>query len=351
MLKELGMKALRLEMTDHVCRTEYSVLGHSRLLEKVTGITVEEQRNGRWLEAQRNFCNAWDICMSWNVAIGSGFLAPYVSSMGHAVYSEDGSDKNTNVFTLFDDEDEVFAFDPLEKLPYRDEEEIVRVFNENYKGQCDYLPDVVSMTGIYISCMSGLIDMLGWDMLLTCAGVDPEAFGEFTDRYSLWIERYFKALAKSDAPVVMVHDDIVWTEGAFISPEWYRKHIFPSYERCFRHLHEAGKVILFTSDGNFTEFIDDIAACGINGFVMEPLTDMAYIAEKYGKTHAFVGNADTRILLEGDRDDIYREVKRCMDIGKKYPGFIMAVGNHIPANTPVDNCLWYDEFCHELGKR
>ena len=45
MLKELGMKALRLEMTDHVCRTEYSVLGHSRLLEKVTGITVEEQKN------------------------------------------------------------------------------------------------------------------------------------------------------------------------------------------------------------------------------------------------------------------------------------------------------------------
>ncbi|MGN1408938.1 MAG: uroporphyrinogen decarboxylase family protein [Eubacteriales bacterium] len=351
MLKELGMKALRLEMTDHVCRTEYSVLGHSRLLEKVTGISVEEQKNGRWLEAQRNFCAAWDICMNWNVAIGSNFLAPYVSSMGHAVYSEDGSDKNTNVFTLFDSEDEVFAFDPFETLPYREEDEIVHIFNENYKAQLGYLPDTVAMTGIYISCMSGLIEMLGWDMLLTCAGVDPKAFGEFTLRYSLWIERYFKALAKSDAPVVMIHDDIVWTEGAFISPEWYRKYIFPSYKRCFRYLHEARKLILFTSDGNYTEFIDDIAECGINGFVMEPMTDMAYIAEKYGKTHAFIGNADTRILLEGDRDDIYREVKRCMDIGKKYPGFIMAVGNHIPANTPVDSCLWYDEFCRELGKR
>ena len=62
---------------------------------------------------------------------------------------------------------------------------------------------------------------------------------------------------------------------------------------------------------------------------------MSYIAEKYGKTHSFVGNADTRILLNGTREDIEREVKRCMDIGKNCPGFIMAVGNHIPANTPV----------------
>jgi uroporphyrinogen-III decarboxylase len=89
----------------------------------------------------------------------------------------------------------------------------------------------------------------------------------------------------------------------------------------------------------------------VNGFVLEPLTDMAYIAEKYGRTHSFIGNADTGILLYGSRDDIYREVKRCMDIGKKCPGFIMAVGNHIPPNTPVDSCLWYDEFCKQLGKR
>ncbi|MBQ3591022.1 MAG: hypothetical protein II979_03705 [Clostridia bacterium] len=351
MYKELGMKALQLEMTDRVCRMEYSVFGHSRLLEKITGISVEEQKNGRGQEALQKFCAAWDICMHWNILIGQSFLAPYVTSMGHAVYAEDGSDYNDNVHELFTNEEDVYAFDPYEKLPYRTEEEITNAFNENYRNHCAYAGDAVAMTGIYITCMSGLIDMLGWDRLLTCAGVDPKAFGAFTERYSLWIERYFKALARSDAPVVMVHDDIVWTEGAFIRPEWYHTYIFPAYKRCFRHLQEAGKKILFTSDGNYTQFIDDIAACGIHGFVMEPMTDMAYIAEKYGRTHLFAGNADTRILLHGDRDAIRREVKRCMDIGKKYPGFIMSVGNHIPSNTPVDNCLWYNEFCRELGRR
>ena len=76
-----------------------------------------------------------------------------------------------------------------------------------------------------------------------------------------------------------------------------------------------------------------------------------YIAEKYGKTHSFIGNADTRILLYGSKDDIYREVKRCMDIGKNCPGFIMAVGNHIPSNTPVENALYYNEVFEKMRRR
>ena len=159
------------------------------------------------------------------------------------------------------------------------------------------------------------------------------------------------AMSKSDVPVIMIHDDIVWTDGAFIHPDWYRKYVFPNYKKMFKPLIESGKKILYTSDGNYTEFVDDIADCGVNCFVLEPLTDMQYIADKYGKTHSFIGNADTRILLSGTKEDIYNEVKRCMDTGKKYPGFIMAVGNHIPANTPVDNCMYYNDFYMEMRKR
>lgn len=58
-----------------------------------------------------------------------------------------------------------------------------------------------------------------------------------------------------------------------------------------------------------------------------------------------------RILLEGTKEQIYNEVKRCMDIGKNCPGFFMAVGNHIPSNTPVENALYYNEVYEELSKR
>ena len=55
--------------------------------------------------------------------------------------------------------------------------------------------------------------------------------------------------------------------------------------------------------------------------------------------------------MNGSKDDIFREVKRCVDIGKKCPGFFMAVGNHIPANTPVENALYYNEVFEQLRSR
>lgn len=344
MLKEMGMAALNLTMTDRVCRTEYSVLGHTELLRRVTGLEPSP-------EATRAFARAWDICLHWSVRVSKEHLGPFATDMGHAVYAEGGTDFREAKPSPFADEEAVFRFDPLEGLPFHAHGALVEQFDAHYAANCAAMPDLVNMTGIYITCMSGLIDMLGWDLLLTCAAVDPKAFGAFTDRYAQWMERFFAALAASQAPVVMIHDDIVWTEGPFLSPAWYRAHIFPNYERCFRPLLEAGKKILYTSDGNYSAFIDDIARTGVHGFVLEPSTDMGYIAERYGRTHVFVGNADTRVLLLGGRDDIYREVKRCMDIGKACPGFIMAVGNHIPANTPVDSCLYYDEFCKALGRR
>ena len=65
----------------------------------------------------------------------------------------------------------------------------------------------------------------------------------------------------------------------------------------------------------------------------------------------FIGNADTRILLSGTKAEIRAEVERCMAIGKNCPGFFMAVGNHIPANTPVENALYYNQVYEELSRR
>lgn len=347
-----GMKALNLEMPDRVPRTEYSVLGHPQLLTKVTGIEVTTHSDeATWRKAQQAFLKAWNFDFMWNTQIAHQVLGEYYTDMGHASYAADGSDFHESGVSKFQDEDDVLGFDPWEALGEQNEEETIAFLNRTYRESCEYWDDAVNMNGIYVTCMSGLIDLFGWDLLLTAAGVDPEGFGQVANRYASWVMQYMKALAKCDSPVIMVHDDIVWTEGAFLHPDWYRKYIFPNYRRYLQPLLEAGKKVMFTSDGTYTEFVDDIASCGFHGFVLEPTTDMEYIARKYGKTHAFIGNADTRVLLMGDREDIYREVKRCMDIGKNCPGFFMAVGNHIPANTPVDSALWYNEFYEQMAKR
>jgi uroporphyrinogen-III decarboxylase len=347
-----GWDALNLRMPPRVPRTEYSLEFHWEAVRRITGIDVSENSGE---ETRRKGSRALIYTLNydfvWSTLVNSAFFGSKRTDMGHAVYREGGTDYRVIGKPLYDDPDEALNMDPWELYGPVDERKAIEDFNSHYRKNLADYSNTVNMTGIYITCMSGLIEIFGWDMLLTMAGMDPEAFGALTNRYSSWIRQYFNALAKSEAPVVMIHDDIVWTQGAFIHPDWYRRFIFPSYKKSFAPLREAGKIVMFTSDGNFTEFIDDIAVSGINAFVMEPATDMAYIAEKYGKTHSFVGNADTRVLLSGSKEAIRREVKRCMDIGKMCPGFFMAVGNHIPPNTPVDSVLWYNEAYEEMGRR
>ncbi len=56
-------------------------------------------------------------------------------------------------------------------------------------------------------------------------------------------------------------------------------------------------------------------------------------------------------LRGGSTEAIRDEIRRCMAIGKNCPGFFMAVGNHIPANTPVDSALYYNEVYEQLSRR
>jgi hypothetical protein len=322
------------------------------LIKVVTGIEVTPNSPPE-LKQRAGFAlmNAWNFDFRWSTLIGNDEVAEFATDMGHAVYAAGGVDWRDTIYCPFETPEQVLAFDPWETYGSRDKAALIRRFEEHYRLQCAQTPDQVNMTGVYITVVSGLIAIFGWEMLLLAAGTDPLRFGELTNRYVTWIQQYYDALGEADVPVVMVHDDIVWSSGPFISPRWYRNYVFPNYKKLFVPLLESGKRIMYTSDGDYTRFIDDIADCGVHGFVLEPFTDMGYIAEKYGKTHVFIGNADTRVLLGGNQAAIRAEVERCMAIGRNCPGFFLAVGNHIPPNTPVESVLYYQQLYEELSRR
>ncbi|MCE5277942.1 MAG: uroporphyrinogen decarboxylase family protein [Planctomycetaceae bacterium] len=348
-----GWAAVHLEMPRRVPRTEYSLEGHWEYLSALTGktITIDSPGEVKWAAAQELW-RKWNFDFYWGTIIGGQYFGKWQTDMGHAVYAAGGVDYRSIGGCPFKTPEEALALDPESMFTAPNHAELVKNFTDSWQNtRKNPAMDGVPSTGIYTTCISGLIAIFGWDMLLLAAGTDPQAFGEMTNRYCRWMQRCFNALAEADAPVVMIHDDMVWTAGAFIHPDWYRKYVFPNFKKYFAPLKDSGKKITFTADGNYTEFIDDLVDAGVDGFVLEPMTDMAYIAEKYGRTHYFIGNADTRILLHNDKKAIRAEVERCMAIGKKCPGFFMAVGNHIPPNTPVDAVIYYNEVYEELAKR
>jgi hypothetical protein len=347
-----GWSAVNLEMPSRIPRVEFDAERHWELVKAVTGINVSFDSSDqiRW-EATKAFISAWNYDIMLTPLIGHGELGAKQTSMGHAEYAAGGVDYNTNIYCPFKDPEEIFTLDIWENYGRKDKKELVNRFNDHYRSMRQTFPDLVGMSGTYTTLFSGLIAIFGWDMLLTAGGIDPIRLGKVANSYADWMQQYYDALAESETPIVYSHDDIVWTSGAVFHPEWYRKYIFPNYKKLYAPLIEAGKKVIFVSDGDYTEFIDDIALTGAKGFFFEPLTDLRHIVEHYGQTHIIIGNVDTRILLMGTKKDIRAEVERCMSLGRKCPGYFIGVTNMIPPNTPVENALYYNEVYEELCRR
>ncbi|MEI6512717.1 MAG: uroporphyrinogen decarboxylase family protein [bacterium] len=350
---EDGLAAINLQMPKRVPRFEPSAESyHFELIKAVTGIEVSvDSSEEEQLRAAQAFLKAWNYDLYFGCEIANAELSAKATKMGHAVYAQRGADFDNDISCPFTDVEEVLSFDPWEVYGPRDEKQLIERFNKHYRTQCELYPTNVNTTGIYITLMSGMIKIFGWEMLLEAAGTDPNRFGNVVNRYSTWIEQYYRAMAQSEATVIYSHDDMVWTEGAFMHPSWYREYIFPNLKRLWQPLVDSGKKIIFICDGNYTQFVDDVAACGNAGFWFEIFTDLKHITEKFGKTHIIVGNADVRILTWGSKPQIRAEVERCMAAGKNCPGYFMCCSGHIPANVPVESALYYNQVYEELSKR
>lgn len=344
-----GLAALNLEMPDTIPHTEY--VSHYELVRHLTGLDPArpEERDEAW----RRFYIAADYDFLWNSDDGPVDWAQRgrVTDMGHAEWLEDGSDRRDAVVCPFHSVEEVLSFDAVEEYGLPDFDALVRYYERRYQTAQALYAELVFPGGYYKTLISGCIQAFGWDMFLQAVGSDPEGFDRVLEGICRLSEHHFRAWARTSARFFICHDDMVWSQGAIFRPAWYRQHVFPRYKRLWDVLHDAGKVVLFCSDGNFTEFLDDLAAAGADGFIFEPLTSLEVAVERFGQTKVIIGNVDTRILTFGGKDEIRAEVKRCCDAGRACPGYFIAVGNHIPPNVPLENALYYLDCVREMGRR
>lgn len=325
MSHERGWAAFNLQAPAEIPHTQY--ITHPAWLGQVQR---EQGKPGAGWEELLDFDYAWAVD-------GPYWNRGRWTDMGHAIYRADGSDFRQPKPSPFTDLEQIYTLDPLAEYGPIDLEQQTAKYRAWWDGA--EKRNFVTSGGTYKTVVSFAIEAFGWENLLAAAGADPERFGQVLNRWADYLMVFVRAWCRTGIEVYHSHDDMVWTEGGIFSPEFYRTYVFPNYKKMWDCARNAGKKILFTSDGNYTEYVDDLAAAGAQGFIFEPTTDLELICRKYGKTHVIIGNADCRVLTFGTPEDVRREVKRCMDLGRDCPGYFFAVGNHIPPNVPIENAV------------
>lgn len=336
---QIGIDTIHLRPTPRLGHTEYC---------SNAALTRELETRGAG-----SLDDAWEFDFVWSVNDGpvNWGAEGRVTDMGHAEFLEGGTDKRQPQPCPFETADEVLAFDAVEEYGCPDFDELVAYYEEAYQKAQKARPNQVFPGGYYKTIVSGAIQTFGWDMLLEAAA-ERDRFEAVLDSFFRFSLHHFEAQAKTSIEVFLCHDDMVWTQGAFMHPDFYRSVIFPRYKKLWAVLKDAGKKVLFCSDGDFTDFIGDIADAGADGFIFEPMTSLKKVVEAYGKTHVIVGSeVDAMTLTFGTKAQIQAEIDATLEMALECPGFIFAVGNHIPSNIPLENALFYFDYLKEHWNR
>lgn len=167
--------------------------------------------------------------------------------------------------------------------------------------------------------------------------------------------RYAKVSAEEQlCPLYFIGDDIAYKNGLLFSPSFLRRTFIPMLKRCIEPLHEAGIKVIFHSDGNLWQIMDDLIQAGIDGLnPLEPIAGMELelLKKRYGDRLILVGGIDCSQLLPlATPDEIRNAVKRAMQVAAPGGGFFIGSSSEINPATPLENVLAFYEACRDYGR-
>jgi uroporphyrinogen decarboxylase len=173
----------------------------------------------------------------------------------------------------------------------------------------------------------------------------PEFVHELLNAIADYNIAQVREVLKYDVDVVHFGDDWGQQHGLQMGPGLWREFIRPVLKRMYAIVREAGKLVSIHSCGDVDELFDDLIAIGVNCFnpFQPEVMDVAQLKAAYHGRLAFHGGLSTqRTLPYGTREDVRRESRRLLDMGRN-GGYIFAPAHAVEGDVPLENMLAFVE--------
>lgn len=148
-------------------------------------------------------------------------------------------------------------------------------------------------------------------------------------------------------------DDIAYTNGLMIAPQWLRELFFPWLTQIATICHARGRPLIFHSDGKLDEALPEIIAAGVDALhPIEPkCMDIVKVKRDYGDRLALIGNLDLGYTLtRGTPDEVREAVKYLIKYVAPGGGYMVGSANSITDYVPIENYKAMLEATFEFGR-
>jgi uroporphyrinogen decarboxylase len=190
---------------------------------------------------------------------------------------------------------------------------------------------------------------------LECIILKPEWIEILLEYQTKYVIEFIKEAKKHGADFILGGGDLADKNGPIYNPEIFRKFLLPRYKKILDVSHSLGFYYVFRSDGNtrplWNIWFNEIGFDGYGEIDKSAGIELKELKEKYGDKITLLGNVDcARTLVYGSKEDIYEEVKKCIEDAKDGGGYILTSSNSIHYNVPSKNLIYMVEAARKYGK-
>lgn len=182
------------------------------------------------------------------------------------------------------------------------------------------------------------------------------AYAEEPDLVSAWLEalnwaeiqRVHETADPTLSPVALVYADQADKNRTIFSPAFLRREFFPRLRKLMEAWHSHGIKVIFHSDGNLWQVLDDFRAAGVDGInPLEPLSGMyaGCVRDSYPDWVLMGGIDASQLLPFGSADDVRAAVRRTIREAGLNGRLWLGSSTEIHPAVPVENALaMWDEI-------
>ncbi len=176
---------------------------------------------------------------------------------------------------------------------------------------------------------------------------------DFAKKNTLWAVDQMKQMIDAGAGVMYNCSDYCFNTGPFLSPAQFEIFIYPFLKMQTAALRKAGAFVIKHTDGNIAPIMDMLLDCNPHCIhSVDPLAgmDIAVVKKQTLGRCALMGNVDSTLLQQGDRQGILRSAKYALENGMPGGGYIFSTCNSVFKEIRLEDYLLMLRARREYGK-
>lgn len=238
-----------------------------------------------------------------------------------------------------------------------DKRDILRLPEKANRAYARIQRDFGDRIAVFASFLCGLFENTWQPLGFERFAVAVRKEREFLRRMIKFYENHYclmvEAWADAGVPGAVYSDDMAYRSGPMLNPGLMEELYGDSMRRITETAHSLGMKMVVHTDGMVYPLLQWFADCGFDGVhSLEPTAgvDLARVKEMIGNRLCLLGNLDiTHILVDADKDEIYRAVRESIKAAGEGGSYILAPTNSHPGIS-VERLRWMLEAVEEYGR-